>query len=87
MCRDVLVQEILRFPKWHDDILDTLRDQMENEDGGVISDVINMPAQAEDADQISGRFMGFQQGGHPAFEGTMTPDYGFGGGCDPMTGL
>jgi predicted phage terminase large subunit-like protein len=85
-CKDVLTQEILRFPKFHDDILDTIRDQLENADGGVISDVINMPPPPED-DPMPGSFMGFQPGGHPAFEGTMTPDYGFGGGVDPMTGL
>jgi predicted phage terminase large subunit-like protein len=85
-CKDVLKNEILRFPKWHDDILDTLRDQMENADGGVISDVINLPPPV-DEDQISGRFLGFAQQNHqPMFEGSITPDTSF-SNYDPVTGL
>lgn len=85
VCRDVLVNEILRFPRWHDDILDTLRDQMENADGGVISDVINMPPPPE-ADEITGRFIGFGPGGKEMWEGSLLPDT-LPSSCDPLTGL
>lgn len=41
-CRVDLLQEITRFPSKnvHDDILDTLADQMQNRDGGISFDVI-----------------------------------------------
>lgn len=32
-CRFMLEEEILRFPRFHDDIIETVRDQMENRDG------------------------------------------------------
>jgi predicted phage terminase large subunit-like protein len=86
VCRDVLTNEIMRFPRWHDDILDTLRDQMENADGGVIADVIQMPAPVEN-DQLGGRFLGFQPGtGREMWEGSIQPDTQF-LNCDPVTGL
>ena len=44
-CRTDLFQEITRFPSQsvHDDILDTLADQLQNRDGGVTYDVVPAP--------------------------------------------
>ena len=40
-CKTDLVREIVEFPSSaHDDILDTIADQMQNRDGGVNYDVI-----------------------------------------------
>ena len=64
-CKDTLEQEIIRFPKWHDDILDTLRDQMETRDGGVVADAI--PTSKPLPDASAQRFMGFGPGGMPMF--------------------
>ena len=85
VCRDVLINEILRFPKWHDDILDTIRDQMENDDGGVISDVVDIPP-PPDNDAVTGRFVGFRDGGKEVWQEQLFPDTQP-LNCDPMTGL
>jgi hypothetical protein len=84
-CKDVINNEIIRFPKWHDDFLDTLRDQMENAEGGVISDVIAFAAPTQSGSEITGGFLGFSQG-KEVWEGSMTPDTSY-SHCDPMTGL
>jgi len=67
-CRFDLVQEIIRFSPvstWHDDILDTLADQLHNADGNAVGDVYPMEREPE----IPGvpiwqrnRFLGFEKG-------------------------
>lgn len=62
-----LLNEITRFPKYnHDDILDTLRDQMENRDGGVESDILPRDPEAKHPQHLGqpGRFTGFNPWTH-----------------------
>ena len=67
-CRFDLVQEIIRFSPvstWHDDILDTLADQLHNSDGMAMGDVYPMPREMEIPGTPSwqkNRFLGFEKG-------------------------
>jgi predicted phage terminase large subunit-like protein len=67
-CRLELLEEILKFPSYpHDDILDTIADQMQNRDGLAIGDVMpNMPKQVpeEFKHPAFDRFMGFDPTTH-----------------------
>lgn len=61
-CRVDLLQEITRFPSKnvHDDILDTLADQMQNRDGGISYDVIPADDSIEFVPKLGeNRFLGF----------------------------
>lgn len=60
-CMNDVVLEILRFPKYeHDDILDTLADQMHNRDGHPVSDVYpDAPKFAFGAPPPEDKFTGF----------------------------
>lgn len=72
-------EEIIRFPKYHDDILDTFRDQMENRNrGDVISDVnynppiapLNVAQQGHVLPGVEARkFLGFGPGGEEMWSG------------------
>lgn len=67
-CRNSLINEIMRFPKYnHDDLLDAIADQLENREGGAESDVI--PIERIPAHNIAEpKFYGFQPGtGTPMF--------------------
>lgn len=66
-----LEEEIIRFPRFHDDILDTVRDQMDNRDGQPIGDVNYQPKR----DVAQEQKLRNMPGTHPSF-------YGF----DPNTG-
>ena len=66
-CRIDLLNEILRFPKYsHDDILDTLADQMQNRDSGLNYDVVpDLPREgipSGSAPWLRDRFLGFEKG-------------------------
>jgi predicted phage terminase large subunit-like protein len=67
-CKIELINEIARFPKYaHDDILDTLADQMQNRDSdGVVYDVFPDPPKFEvgngDIPSLRNRFLGFERG-------------------------
>lgn len=65
-CMTDLFQEITRFPSRgvHDDILDTLADQLQNHDGGVNADVVPAPwsptaGQVRPAWELDDPFQGF----------------------------
>jgi predicted phage terminase large subunit-like protein len=62
-CRLELLEEILKFPSYpHDDILDTIADQMQNRDGLAVGDVMpNAPRAVPEAFRhpTFDRFMGF----------------------------
>jgi predicted phage terminase large subunit-like protein len=46
-CKQAVIDEIMRFPKYvHDDILDTVSDQMQNREGGVEADVLGRQSPA-----------------------------------------
>lgn len=67
VCLDEVILEIKQFPKGkHDDILDTLADQMQNRDGKINTDVI--PAKKPDAVHAFGlpKFTGFNPVTHEA---------------------
>lgn len=77
-CKTELIQQITRFSDtstYHDDILDTLTDQMQNRDGGIIADV--MPDAPRGQSELGmaplgvrGRFLGFGPYDHgPMWEG------------------
>lgn len=72
-CRLELIQQITRFSDtstYHDDILDTLADQLQNRDGGVIADAI--PGQPKGADGPLpfklGGFLGFTPWGEEIWQ-------------------
>ena len=59
-CRNELILEILRFPKYaHDDILDTLADQMQNRDGRAHVDLLPDAPKFAMPDPTFNPFMGF----------------------------
>jgi predicted phage terminase large subunit-like protein len=63
-CRLDLIREITSFSntsREHDDILDTLCDQMQNREGGVMGDVVPMPSvdQAIPRSRPEDRFLGY----------------------------
>lgn len=70
-CKTALVLEIMQFPSQsagvHDDILDTLADAMQNQEGGVTDDVIADPyldpRQMFGLERPRNRFLGFGAGG------------------------
>lgn len=84
-CKMDLIQEILKFPKFnHDDILDTLADQMQNRDGGVICDV--MPEEKVPVERLGAiNFIGFDPFSHQPMWAGMTTSVS--GSYDPYTGL
>jgi predicted phage terminase large subunit-like protein len=74
-CRYQLEEEIIRFPVYaHDDLLDTIVDQMENRQGGVESDTLHnvLPAPPPSYGLLPGsapRFQGFGPGGTEHWQG------------------
>lgn len=60
-CKNDLMLEILRFPKYeHDDILDTLADQMTNRDGHPVSDIYpDPPRPVFGGKTVQDTFLGF----------------------------
>ena len=84
-CRLDLIHEITKFPKYpHDDILDTLADQMQNSEGGINYDVLpddpNRPKQGE-------QFRGFHPQSHDPIFTRNEMDEMWGDGIDRRTGL
>lgn len=77
VCLDDVLLEIKQFPKGrHDDILDTLADQMQNRDGGVQEDVVPMPKRSMQIVPGIAKFTGFDPTTHqPTWED------------DPMDGI
>jgi phage terminase large subunit-like protein len=66
-CKLDLLNEITRFPKFsHDDLLDTLADQLQNRDGGVTYDVLPGPPRFEIPSRYApwqlDKFLGFEAG-------------------------
>lgn len=69
--KTALVLEIMQFPSQssgvHDDILDTLADAMQNQEGGVTDDVISSPyldpREMFGLERPRNRFLGFAEGG------------------------
>lgn len=62
-----IVQQVMRFSMsshYHDDILDTMADQMQNSDGGVTSDVYPRAKQFEPYETAVDKFLGFDERGH-----------------------
>jgi hypothetical protein len=93
VCRFHLEEEIIRFPRFHDDILDTIRDQMENRDGSVIADAMHnpnaLPSDPASKGLIPGsnpRFLGFDAQGNQLWEG-LTEETSNTAGVDATTGL
>jgi hypothetical protein len=92
-CRFHLEEEIIRFPRFHDDILDTLRDQMENREGGTVTDVnfqpqILSPGSPAMLPGSDPKFLGYGENGVELWRGLPSPgdeEYPF--GIDPMTGI
>jgi len=70
-CKTELILEIMQFPSQssgvHDDILDTLADAMQNQEGGVTDDVVASPyldpQQMFGMEKPKDRFLGFGEGG------------------------
>lgn len=61
-----IVQQITRFSMsshYHDDILDTMADQMQNADGGVTTDVYPRGKQFEPYEHAVDKFLGFDSDG------------------------
>lgn len=85
-CKLDLMNEIMYFPKYkHDDILDTLADQMQNADGSFNADVIPNPrydATQMTQERIFNKFIGFDEQGEPMFSGDQPK-----GSYSPMTGV
>ena len=81
------IQQILRFSDtstYHDDILDTLADAMQNRDGGIISDVFPDAERGYIAPKI-GQFSGFDPISHqPMWGGDTTTAFP---SVDPRTGM
>lgn len=71
VCKTALVLEIMQFPSQssgvHDDILDTLADAMQNQEGGVTDDVISNPyldpREMFGLEKPRNRFLGFGASG------------------------
>jgi hypothetical protein len=91
-CRYQLEEEILRFPVFsHDDILDTLRDQVENREGGVEYDSLHnvLPPPPPSHGLLPGsapQFLGFTPDGKEMWRGVKAetdPEVT----QDPTTGL
>jgi phage terminase large subunit-like protein len=83
--RDALTDEVLRFPKWkHDDILDTLVDQTQNQNM-TEPDIMAIPKDQPIEVFKLPRFTGFDINGQPTWGGksdqTMEQFY------DPTTGI
>lgn len=71
-CKQDLIQEIMYFPKYpHDDILDTLADQLQNAEGEHNPDVLPTPTfDVKPGDlprRVFDRFIGFGPNGEPIF--------------------
>jgi hypothetical protein len=87
-----LEEEILRFPRFHDDILDTVRDQMENRDGTPIGDASYNPSMTTPpigTQQLPGTnaiFAGFDMNGVPLWRG-ITDESKVIDNVDEYTGL
>jgi len=83
-----LIHEITRFSDtstYHDDILDTLADQMQNQEGGVVGDVVPDAPRWEGQlakREITPKFLGFGQGGKPIWSNSEED-----GAYDRHTGL
>lgn len=89
VCRYHLEEEIIRFPRFHDDILDTIRDQMENRDAGVVTDVNVNPLPPSQPQVLPGSnpvFLGFAPGGGELWSGIQDESKLLTTG-DPITGL
>jgi predicted phage terminase large subunit-like protein len=81
-------EEIIRFPRFHDDILDTVRDQMENRQAGVVTDVMVQPKPLPEPQVLPGsnpRFLGFVDGGGELWSGIKDSETRF--AFDPITGM
>ncbi len=80
-----LMQQILRYSDtstYHDDILDTLADQMQNRDGGPIADVY--PDAPKGEERMDEKFLGFDKITHEmTWAGQKESEQYY----DPMTGL
>lgn len=88
-CRFHLEEEIIRFPRFHDDILDTIRDQMDNRDGSTVGDAQSNPIPQMTQRQLPGtdpRFHSFGPNGEELWSG-ITDETQVVLTGDPVTGL
>lgn len=82
-------EEIMRFPRFHDDILDTIRDQMDNRSSGVIGDVRVMPPAPPERKELPGtnpKFLGFGPDGGEIWTG-LSDETSIYANVDRFTGL
>lgn len=90
-CRFHLEEEILRFPRFHDDILDTIRDQMSNQNpGGIVTDVNVHPKPMPEPKTLLGAnpvFLGFGPDGGEIWSGLTDETQPYLKNVDPITGL
>lgn len=75
-CRLELLAEITRFPAYeHDDILDTLADQMQNRDGGLVMDILpDRPRFSIPSEMPTDKFLGFDENGRERWLLDKAPD-------------
>jgi predicted phage terminase large subunit-like protein len=76
-CKQDLIQEIMYFPKYpHDDILDTLADQLQNAEGEHNPDVLPIPVYDPSSQKLPPRifdkFIGFGANGEPMFSNSQS---------------
>lgn len=88
-----LEEEIIRFPRFHDDILDTIRDQMDNRDGTVVGDASYNPSMTTPPigtqQQLPGTnaiFAGFDSNGTPLWR-NITDETQLVSNVDEYTGI
>lgn len=86
-CRLELLAEITRFPAYeHDDILDTLSDQMQNRDGGLVMDILpDRPRFSIPSEFPTDKFLGFDENGKERWLLDQAPDSS--NSYWPMTGI